>query len=140
MRHRRSRGSLSVVLLSAGLVGLVGSCGGAAPQDLQDLSLRDSLYVNPSTGLPFSGPVFKPFPDIPEQVQLEGSLRDGFWEGELVVYHANGRVRYMGSFAEGARCGPWTENADSVATESVYDQLVREVESMGLYPPCEELQ
>ena len=59
------------------------------------------------------------------------------WDGELVVYHPNGRVRYMGSFTGGDRCGPWIENADSVPTENAYEDLVREVESMGLYPPCD---
>jgi hypothetical protein len=115
------------------------SCGGPPPRDIAELSVVDSLYVD-AGGSPFTGRVFRSFPDSVRQVQLEGSLRDGLWEGELVVYHANGRVRYMGSFVAGERCGPWTENADSVVVESVYDQLVREVESMGLYPPCEGLK
>jgi hypothetical protein len=97
----------------------------------------DSLYVD-SAGVAWSGPVFRNFPADPDRVQLKGSLRAGLWNGELVVYHANGRVRYMGSFARGERCGPWTENADSLPTHNAYDELVREVESMALYPPCDD--
>lgn len=96
----------------------------------------DSLYVDPGTGLPYTGPVVRYFDDAAETVQIRGALRDGTWDGELVVYHANGRVRYMGSFENGDRCGPWVENADSTPTLNVYEDLVREVESMGLYPPC----
>lgn len=130
---------MRLVSLTTLLLASAASCGGTPPRDLGELSVVDSIYVD-AMGSPYTGPVFRSSPDPVHRVQIEGSLRDGLWEGELVVYHANGRVRYMGSFAAGERCGPWTENADSVAVESVYDQLVREVESMGLYPPCEGLQ
>jgi len=125
------------------------------PRDLAQLTAADSLYVDPETGDPFSGPVVRYF-EAPDEragagsevdpirpgvahgaVQLEGTLREGVWDGELVVYHPNGRVRYMGSFAKGERCGPWIENADSTPTPSTYEALVREVETMGLYPPCD---
>jgi len=127
---------MRLVSLATLLFAFAASCGGEPPRDLEELSVVDSLYVD-AMGSPYTGPVFRSFPDSVLQVQIEGSLRDGLWEGELVVYHANGRVRYMGSFTSGERCGPWTENADSVAVESVYEQLIQEVESMGLYPPCE---
>ena len=99
--------------------------------------MRDSLYVDPGTGEAFSGPVFRSFESDPERVQVEGALLGGAWEGELTVYHSNGRIRYMGSFRGGERCGPWTENADSTPVGSALDMLVREVETMGLYPPSE---
>ena len=97
----------------------------------------DSIYVDPNTDRPYTGPVFRAFAEEFGRVQIEGELLEGEWDGELVVYHSNGRVRYAGSFDRGERCGPWTENADSVPLESVYEELVREVESMGLYPPCD---
>lgn len=97
----------------------------------------DSLYLEPATREAFTGPVVRYFEDDPARVQLEGSLLDGAFHGELVVYHPNGRIRYMGSFKAGERCGPWTENADSTNTGSIYEDLIREVETLGLYPPCE---
>lgn len=93
--------------------------------------------MDPETGEAFSGPVFRAFESDSGRVEVEGALLDGAWEGELTVYHPNGRVRYMGSFRGGERCGPWTENADSTPVGSALDALVREVETMGLYPPCE---
>jgi len=124
------------VLLTALTLVVVAACGVPASRDLAELVVRDSLYLDSATWTPFSGPVHRTFPDDPTITQLEGELLDGVWEGELRVYHPNGRIRYMGSFAGGERCGPWTENADSTHPGSVYDELLREVESMGLYPTC----
>ena len=114
-------------------------CGGPPSRDLSELVVVDSLYVDPGTRIPYTGPVHRPFADDPDEIEVKGGLLGGTWDGELIVYHPNGRVRYMGSFVGGERCGPWTENADSVATENTYDELVREIESMGIYPPCEDL-
>jgi len=171
----RGVGRLAAATLVVAIVG----CGGPEPRSLAELVVRDSLYVDPVTDLPYSGPVYRAFPNAPEtdghaddsetagqadgsetagqadgsetagsetgdfdrrdleRVELEGRLLDGTWHGELRVYHPNGRIRYMGNFEQGQRCGPWTENADSVSTGSLYDEVVREVETMGLYPPCE---
>jgi len=115
---------------------LLAGCGGYAPRDLDELMVEDSVYVTAETMEPYSGPVYRMFPDGSARVQLEGTLLDGAWDGELMVYHANGRVRYMGSFSGGERCGPWTENLDSLPPVNLYDELVRDIESMGIYPPC----
>ena len=113
------------------------ACSGHEPTDLAALAVVDSLYVVPETLEPFSGPIVRYFEEPSDRVELEGGLRDGVFDGELVVYHPNGRIRYMGSFLDGERCGPWTENADSTETENVYAEVMREVESLGLYPPCD---
>jgi hypothetical protein len=115
---------------------LLAACGGYAPRDLSELVVEDSVYVVAETRMPYSGPVFRRFPDEAGRVQLEGTLLEGTWDGEMMVYHANGRIRYMGSFSEGERCGPWTENLDSLPPVNLYDELVRDIESMGIYPPC----
>lgn len=130
MTRRRLIAVLGTVLVGA-------ACRQPEPTDLSALTVVDSLYVSPETLEPFTGPIVRYFESDLEKVQLEGALRRGAFDGELVVYHPNGRVRYMGSFREGERCGPWTENADSTATGSVYEDLMREVETLGLYPPCE---
>ena len=121
------------------VVAFVVACGGdPPPRDLTTLVVRDSVYVEPATQARYTGPVYRHFADTPEEVQLEGRLSDGAWDGEMRVYHRNGTVRYMGSFHDGSRCGPWTENADSVRNQSIYEELVDEIESLGMYPPCPE--
>ena len=98
---------LTLVLLSASL--LFG-CSEAAGRDLDELVVRDSLYVDPETLAPYSGRVFRVFPvGDGGGVQLEATLRDGAWEGEMTVYHSTGRVRQQGSTAGGAKCGGWIE-------------------------------
>lgn len=123
------------------VLGVVALCGllacEAPPRELTELSVVDSLYVDPATGELWSGPIVRHFEEDSASVQIEGELLEGSWHGELTVYHPNGRIRYMGSFNRGERCGAWTENADSTGLESVYESLIREVETMGLYPPCD---
>ena len=80
--------------------------------------------------------MFRRFADDTTKVQIEGELLEGTWHGELLVYHESGRIRYMGSFDRGDRCGPWTENTLDRDPVNLYDQLLSEVETMGLYPPC----
>lgn len=134
---RRARAA-RLLAFAVVLLAWAAGCGSSEPRDLSTLIVVDSLYVEPGTGEPFTGPVYRPFPSDPERVQVEGTLLDGTWDGEFLAYHGNGRVRYMGSFDEGARCGAWTENVDSVSEKSVYEELVDEIESLGLYPPCPE--
>ena len=114
------------------------SCVEGPSRDLSTLVVVDSVYVDPGSGEPFSGAVHRTFDGEPGRSELEGRLLDGTWHGELRIFHPNGRIRYMGSFHEGARCGPWTENVDSVRGQSVYDALTDEIESLGMYPPCPE--
>lgn len=113
-------------------------CVGARPTDLATLVQQDSTYLTPGTLAPFSGAVVRYFPDAPGLVQLEGSLENGTWNGELTVYHRSGRIRYQGSLSRGAACGVWVENRKDEAVESLYRELKREIESMGVYTPCPE--
>ena len=125
--------TLRLTLLAVLLIG----CGEATPpRSLHELTIQDSTYLDPETLLPYTGRVFRMFETDPEMRQLRGELVDGAWEGELVVYHDNGRIRYLGSFANGERCGPWLENRDAEPPEDIYEGLKQEVESMGLYPKC----
>lgn len=116
---------------------LAAACAEGRARALDELSVVDSLYVDPVTGQPFTGSVSRRFDEDSTAIQIEGRLLEGVWDGEMIVYHPNGRVRYMGNFENGDRCGAWIENADSLPLDNVYEELVREVETMGLYPPCE---
>jgi len=124
--------------LSATLLLLLGGCVGTRTADLDDLVLRDSTYLVAESLEPYTGRVVRHFASDAEKVQLEGTLRDGIWEGELTVYHESGRIRYQGRLSAGSPCGAWVENRDDEASGSVYQELKREIESMGLYPPCPE--
>lgn len=114
------------------------ACSTTPTRDLSDLVLQDSTYYTPETMEPYTGDVFRHFPNDPGNVELRGTLRDGTWNGELTVYHPNGRIRYMGILADGEKCGAWAENQDPDPPENVYEDLKQEIESMGLYPQCPE--
>jgi len=117
---------------------LAAACLPSRPTDLETLVRQDSTYLTPGTLEPFSGPVVRFFEGGEGKVQLEGTLEDGVWEGELTVYHESGRVRYQGRLAHGAPCGAWVENREDEPAEGVYQMLKQEIESMGLYEPCPE--
>jgi len=124
---------LRLVLLAV----LLTACGEVTPpRALDELTIRDSTYLDPETLVPYTGRVFRMFDTDPETQQVQGALVDGVWHGELVVYHGNGRMRYSGAFTNGERCGPWLENRDAEPPEDIYEEFVQEIESMGLYPKC----
>lgn len=105
---------------------------------LDDLVLRDSVYMDAETLEPFTGGVERVFNDDPREVQLRGDLVNGMWNGDIIVYHENGRIRYMGSLADGEKCGEWIENRDSDPPSDILAELKQEIESLGIYEPCTE--
>ncbi len=104
--------------------------------ELETLVLADSTYLDAASHAPFTGRVFRRFPDDSTRIQLRGTLVDGTWEGPLEVYHANGRIRYSGALHAGAKCGEWIENRDEEPPDDIYASLMQEIESLGMYPPC----
>lgn len=105
---------------------------------LDDLVLRDSVYMDAETLEPFTGGVERVFNDDPREVQLRGDLVNGMWNGDIIVYHENGRIRYMGSLSDGEKCGEWIENRDSDPPSDILAELKQEIESLGIYEPCPE--
>lgn len=136
-RVRRSLRHAAVAVFAAATLAST-ACGTVEPRSLDTLRVEGEAYIDPATGTPYSGPVYRTFPTDRDRVQIEGTLLDGVWDGDFTVYHPNGRTRYMGSFSAGERCGPWTENADSTNNETAYEALLDEIESLGMYPPCPE--
>jgi hypothetical protein len=96
----------------------------------------DGTYFAPETMTPHSGPVFRPFPGDTARAEVRGTLLDGVWHGDFAVYHPSGRLRYAGSFSRGEKCGAWTENLADREPGNVYDELLSETETLGLYPVC----
>lgn len=107
-----------------------------ATRDLDTLIRADTVYLDPNTHEPYSGPVKRYFHDGKKRVQIEGTLKDGMWEGEMTVYHESGRIRYQGRLSRGAPCGTWLDNRDDESSGSVLEELQRDIASMGIYPPC----
>jgi len=105
---------------------------------LDELVLQDSIYMDAETLEPFTGRVERVFEDDPREVQLRGDLVNGMWNGDIIVYHENGRIRYMGSLADGEKCGEWIENRDSDPPSDILAELKHEIESLGIYEPCPE--
>ena len=105
---------------------------------LDELVLQDSIYMDAETLEPFTGRVERVFEDDPREVQLRGDLVNGIWNGDIIVYHENGRIRYMGSLADGEKCGEWIENRDSDPPSDILAELKQEIESLGIYEPCPE--
>jgi len=103
---------------------------------LDELVLQDSIYMDAETLEPFTGRVERVFEDDPREVQLRGDLVNGMWNGDIIVYHENGRIRYMGSLADGEKCGEWIENRDSDPPSDILAELKQEIESLGIYEPC----
>ena len=105
---------------------------------LDELVLQDSIYMDAETLEPFTGRVERVFEDDPREVQLRGDLVNGMCNGYIIVYHENGRIRYMGSLADGEKCGEWIENRDSDPPSDILAELKQEIESLGIYEPCPE--
>lgn len=115
---------------------LATSCRHLRTRDLGTLVRADTVYLDPSTHQPYSGPVARYFDDGSGHVQIEGTLEDGMWQGEMTVYHPSGRIRYQGRLSKGAPCGTWLDNRDDEPHGSVLEELKRDVASIGVYPPC----
>ncbi len=98
--------------------------------------MRDSTYFDPLTDAPFSGRVFHDFGGAEGGRQLEATLAEGTWEGELVVYHPTGRIRYQGEMSDGARCGAWIENENPAEPGTLHQAIREDLESLVIYPEC----
>ena len=112
------------------------ACVPAPTRNLEELIIQDSTYLDPASMLPYSGRVVRHFPGEDSLLQLEASLSDGTWEGELTVYHESGRVRYQGEMSGGAQCGGWIENENPAEPETVYQAITEDLESLVIYPEC----
>lgn len=123
---------LSACLLTSALC----ACAPTPTRDLEELIIQDSTYLDPVSMAPYSGRVVRHFPGEDSVLQLEASLRNGTWEGELTVYHESGRVRYQGEMSGGARCGGWIENENPAEPETVYQAITEDLESLVIYPEC----
>ncbi len=115
---------------------LLSACAELTARNLDELVVQDSTYHHPTTLEPYSGTVFKLFDSDPGRVQLRARLEDGTFDGDLVVYHPSGRVRFEGEMVAGRQCGGWLENEDDSEPASEAEEVKRMLESIVVYPAC----
>jgi hypothetical protein len=115
---------------------LATACGPGPVQDLDGLMVRDSTYLDPVTLEPFSGRIVRFFPHDTTLVEVEGTLEEGTWAGELTVYHPNGGIRDQGRLVRGVKCGAWIEDRPDRPPQGIYEEVRQEVESLSIYPDC----
>lgn len=76
------------------------------------------------------------FAENPEQLSLEADVADNGFNGELIGYHSNGRVRSKGRYANSVPIGVWEgyrEEDSTVSERIVYEQ--GKVASHSYYQP-----
>lgn len=112
------------------------ACGPDPVQDLDALMVKDSTYLDPVTLEPFSGRIVRFFLHDTALVEVEGTLEEGTWAGELTVYHPSGAIRDQGRLVRGVKCGAWIEGRPDRAPGSIYEEVVQEVEGLSIYPDC----
>ena len=117
-------------------VALLTGCAELTARNIDELVVQDSMYFHPETLEPYTGPVFKRFDSDAGQVQLRARLEGGTFNGELVVYHRDGRLRFEGTMANGTQCGGWYENEDESPPDDEWEALKRDLESIVVYPAC----
>ena len=85
-------------------------CGGPEPRDLETLERVDGVYMNPSDGQPYSGPVFRMRRVSRRDVQvMTWSLKDGERDGPYETYYNNSQLKQKGTRKDGVWDGPYEE-------------------------------
>ena len=70
---------------------LLGGCKKKIIFDNVTLEIRDSIYVDPETGTPYSGKVVSTRPDEEGRSKgMEGFLKNGKWHGKSIYYYNDG--------------------------------------------------
>ena len=82
-------------------------CAEPIPRNLADLVQQGEVYLDRETMRPYSGPVFRFFPNDTTRVQLSGNLKDGKLDGPYERYHENGQLQEKATYAAGEYDGPY---------------------------------
>ena len=67
-------------------------------ETIDDFVERDGKYYLKFTENPFSGKV---------EGRVQGTLKDGLWNGKYTKYHENGQLEKKGNYKNGKREGLW---------------------------------
>ena len=83
--------NLLLFLIIVTLPLLLGGCGEKVIYDNVTLEIKDSIFIDPETGTPYSGKVASTRPnEIDQWKEMEGFLKNGKWHGKLVKYYNDG--------------------------------------------------
>lgn len=87
--------------------------------DFNNLEYREGLYVDKSTGTPFTGRV---------KGLSEGSIIDGKKEGPWIEFHKKRRLYLKGNYKDGSRNGSWTAywSSGQLVHQAIFKNGVRE--------------
>jgi hypothetical protein len=124
------------LLLTLSLIAV--GCADPIPRNLDGLLQQGDTYLDRETMRPYSGPVFRFFPNDTTRVQLMANLKDGKldgpyekywdngqlsqkanyvageWHGPFEDYYSTGPLAYKGTFNMGERCGEWVSAREPV--------------------------
>ena len=87
------------ILFALALVSI--GCSEPSPRNLDDLVKQNSLYLDPDTQEPFSGPVFRVSPNDPAQIVLTVDLLNGRLHGDFEDFDPTGVEQGLGLYATG---------------------------------------
>ncbi len=89
----------------------------------QDVFLKKGRYYTRETGKPFTG-LFTEFDTLTKRPVSETSVRNGFLDGNTVLYYASGLKKEVRSYREGKKHGlwkTWNESGGQTAEASFMD-------------------
>jgi hypothetical protein len=85
----------------------VAACTEPPARPKADLLLQGSLYLDPTTLEPYSGPVFTTFAGSPPRIEQRASLRDGHYDGPFEWYFGKGHLALREQYRDGTKEGPY---------------------------------
>ncbi|MDA0329058.1 MAG: hypothetical protein O2958_08630 [Gemmatimonadetes bacterium] len=88
------------------LVG-ISACNEPAPRPVAELVRQGSVFLDPESLKPYSGPVFATFADQPLVIAQRLSLRDGAYDGPYEAYFDNRQLSSKEIYQEGIKHGPY---------------------------------
>jgi hypothetical protein len=82
-------------------------CDEPVARPKSELLLQGSLYLDPATLEPYSGPVFTTFGGSPPRIEQRASLRDGHYDGPFEWYFGKGQLALRELYRDGRKDGPY---------------------------------
>jgi hypothetical protein len=121
---------------------IASGCAEPIPRNLADLVQQGEVYLDRETMRPYSGPVFRFFPNDTTRVQLSGNLKDGKRDGPYEAYYENGQLNGRATYVAGKWHGPYeTYREDGLTWKGTYNmgekcgEWIEDGETVT-YDPC----
>ncbi|HET9949736.1 MAG TPA: hypothetical protein VFQ22_12500 [Longimicrobiales bacterium] len=92
-------------VLLVGLLAPLAAASAQAPKNMNELTLRDGVYVDIRTLEPYSGPVVDMWND--STIRERGTLVDGRWDGVHETFYFEGQLEQRETYRNGVLHGPF---------------------------------